>query len=152
VADLAPGGGGLAALAIDYSDDELDAIASIQLTVIASCSGARSRRPAGARPREDLVARAAARAAIDAATRGLVARRAIALGGTPVRPRVRFIEPHATLLSAFVGADATASIRVERPGRTRVRALFADEAVVEQDSLPGQGNQADGRPPARAGA
>jgi hypothetical protein len=90
------------------------------------------------------VARAAARAAIDAATRELVARRAIALEGTPVRPRVRFIEPHATLLGAFVGADATASIRVERPGRTRVRALFArDEAIVEQVSLPGQGNQAE---------
>jgi hypothetical protein len=133
VADpVTPAAGRIAALSVDYSDDELDAIAEL------------FRRPdlGGRRvldPAEDAVGRAAARAAIDAATRGLVARRAIALEGTPVRPRVRFIEPHATLLGAFVGADATASVRIERPGRTRVRALFArDDVVVEQASLPGQ--------------
>lgn len=128
----AVGGGGVAALSIDYSDDELDAIA--ELFRRPDLGGRRVRDPG-----EDIAARAAARAAIDAATRGLVARRAIALEGTPVRPRVRFIEPHATLLGAFVGADATASVRVERPGRTQVRALFArDDVVVDQASLPGQ--------------
>lgn len=128
----AAGGGGVATLSVDYSDDELDAIADLFRRP--DLGGRRVRDPG-----EDIAARAAARAAIDAATRGLVARRAIALEGTPVRPRVRFIEPHATLLGAFVGADATASVRVERPGRTQVRALFArDDVVVEQSSLPGQ--------------
>ncbi len=133
MADLpAADGGRLAALSIDYSDDELDAIAEL------------FRRPdLGSRrvrePPEDAPGRAAARAAIETATRGLVARRAIALEGTPVRPRVRFVEPHATLLGAFVGADATASVRVERPSRTTTRALFArDDVVVEQSSLPAQ--------------
>jgi hypothetical protein len=133
VADPAtPGGGHIAALSVDYSDDELDAIA--ELFRRPDLGGRRVRDPA-----EDAAGRAAARAAIDTATRGLVARRAIALEGTPVRPRVRFIDPHATLLGAFVGADATASVRVERTGRTQVRALFArDDVVVEQASLPGQ--------------
>jgi hypothetical protein len=134
VAELAsPGGGGrVAAVSIDYSDDELDAIA--ELFRRPDLGGRRVRDPA-----EDVAGRAAARAAIDAATRGLVARRALSLEGTEVRPRVRFIEPHATLLGAFVGADATASVRVERPGRTEVRALFARaDVVVEQSSLPGQ--------------
>jgi hypothetical protein len=131
VADLAAEGRA-AAVSIDYSDDELDAIA--ELFRRPDLGGRRVRDPG-----EDVAARAAARAAIDAATRGLVARRAIALEGTPVRPRVRFIEPHATLLGTFVGADATASVRVERPGRTQVRALFArDDVVVEQASVPGQ--------------
>jgi hypothetical protein len=124
--------GRIAALSVDYSDDELDAIA--ELFRRPDLGGRRVREPG-----EDVAARAAARAAIDAATRGLVARRAIALEGTPVRPRVRFIEPHATLLDAFVGSDATASVRVERPGHTQVRALFVrDDVVVEQVSLPGQ--------------
>jgi len=128
----AGGGGGVAALSIDYSDDELDAIADLFRRP--DLGGRRVRDPG-----EDVAGRAAARAAMDAATRGLVARRAIALEGTPVRPRVRFIEPHATLLGAFVGADATASVRVERPGHTQVRALFArDDVVIEQVSLPGQ--------------
>jgi hypothetical protein len=132
VTDPAAGAGGVVALAIDYSDDELDAIADLFRRP--DLGGRRVRDPG-----EDVTARAAARAAMDAATRGLVARRAIALEGTPVRPRVRFIEPHATLLGAFVGADATASVRVERPGHTQVRALFArDVVVVEQASLPGQ--------------
>lgn len=133
MADLpASDGGRIAALSVDYSDDELDAIA--ELFRRPDLGGRRVRDPG-----EDVAARAAARAAIDTATRGLVARRAIALEGTPVRPRVRFIEPHATLLGAFVGADATASVRVERPGHTQVRALFArDVVVVEQSSLPGQ--------------
>ncbi len=131
MADLAAEGRA-AAVSIDYSDDELDAIA--ELFRRPDLGGRRVRDPG-----EDVAARAAARAAIDAATRGLVARRAIALEGTPVRPRVRFIEPHATLLGTFVGADATASVRVERPGRTQVRALFArDDVVVEQASVPGQ--------------
>jgi hypothetical protein len=129
---VTPAGARVAALSVDYSDDELDAIA--ELFRRPDLGGRRVRDPA-----EDAAGRAAARAAIDAATRGLVARHAIALEGTPVRPRVRFIEPHATLLGAFVGADATASIRVERTGRTQVRALFArDDVVVEQASLPGQ--------------
>jgi len=135
VAELASAGGGdgrVAAVSIDYSDDELDAIA--ELFRRPDLGGRRVRDPG-----EDVAGRAAARAAIEAATRGLVARRAVALEGTEVRPRVRFIEPHATLLGAFVGADATASVRVERPGRTEVRALFArDDVVVEQSSLPGQ--------------
>lgn len=127
-----PTQGRVAALSVDYSDDELDAIA--ELFRRPDLGGRRVRDPA-----EDVAGRAAARAAIDAATRGLVARRAIALEGTPVRPRVRFIEPHATMLGAFVGADATASVRVERPGHTQVRALFArDDVVVGQTSLPGQ--------------
>lgn len=131
MADL-QGPGRIAALSVDYSDDELDAIA--ELFRRPDLGGRRVRDPG-----EDVVARAVARASIDAATRGLVARRAIALEGTPVRPRVRFIEPHATLLGAFVGADATASVRVERPGHTQVRALFArGDVVVEQSSLPGQ--------------
>jgi hypothetical protein len=138
VAEPASSGGGdgrVAAVSIDYSDDELDAIA--ELFRRPDLGGRRVRDPA-----EDVAGRAAARAAIDAATRGLVARRALALEGTEVRPRVRFIEPHATLLGAFVGADATASVRVERRGRTEVRALFARaDVVVEQSSLPGQASK-----------
>lgn len=129
---VAPPAGRIATLAVDYSDDELDAIAEL------------FRRPdlGGVRVRDrppDAHARALLRAALDAATRGLVARRAIALEGTRWRPQVRFLEPHATLLGAFVGADATASIRVEAPSRTHMRALFCrDDVVVEQTSLPGQ--------------
>ena len=121
--------GGVAMLAIDYSDDELDAIAELFHRRDLGSTGVRS-------PPEDPVERALLRAVSDAAIRALVARRAIALSGSESFPRVRFLDPHATILGTFVGADAVASVKVEQRGRVRTRALFASgEILVEQQPL-----------------
>lgn len=113
-------------VSVDYSDDELDAIAD-----------------AFARP--DLARRMAPgadhdqvrRAVLQSALRGLVARRAIKLGGTRSRPRITFLEPHATLLGAFVSADAAVTVRHERPRLLRAVSYFTRrDVVVEQHGLP----------------
>lgn len=109
-------------ISIDYSDDELDAIAE-----------AFTRRDIARRERGDDDDGPVRRAQNQTALRGLVARRAIALGGTPARPRMTFLEPHATLLGALLGAEAVATIRHERGPVARAVSLFAHgEVVVEQ--------------------
>ncbi len=72
------------------------------------------------------------------ALRGLVARRAIMLEGTFERPRLTFLEPHATLLGAFLGAEAVATIRREERSTARAVTLFAHrDMVVEQGARDG---------------
>jgi hypothetical protein len=49
-----------------------------------------------------------------------------------------FLEPHATLLGAWLGADAVATVRHEQRAGVRAVSLFAhDEVVVEQVALEG---------------
>ena len=117
-------------LSIDYSDDELDALA------VAFSRSDLARRPE--RVGGDPVRRAQQQTAL----RGLVARHAIALGGTPTRPRIEFLEPHATLLGAFLSAAAVATVRREVREEARTVSLFVhDEVVVHQAALPGQAIQ-----------
>ncbi len=114
-------------ISIDYSDDELDAIAD-----------AFTRRDIARRERAGDAHDPVRRAQSQTALRGLVARRAIALGGSPARPRMTFLEPHATLLGAFLGAEAVATIRHERGPTVRAVSLFAHgDVVVEQAARPG---------------
>lgn len=124
----AAGGGKLLELSADYSDDELDAVAELY-----DRSRLRGRRaPAD---RDERTRRAVA----DAALRALVARRALILEGGPARPTVRLLEPHASLLEPFVHPDATVAVRVDRPGRSVTRALFArGQRIVVQEAVPGQ--------------
>lgn len=125
-------------VSIDYSDDELDAIAE-----------AFTRRDIARRERTADGGDPVRRARNETALRGLVARRAIELGGAPGRPRMSFLEPHATLLGAFLGAPAVATVRIERGPVARAVSLFAhDEVVVEQaprDGLQIQRMTAHGR-------
>lgn len=111
-------------ISIDYSDDELDAIAE-----------AFTRRDIARRSRaDDPIWRAQAQTAL----RGLVARRAITLGGSRERPRLSFLEPHATLLGAMLGAEAVVTIRREKGPTTHAVTLFAHgEVVVEQAARGG---------------
>ena len=114
-------------ISIDYSDDELDAIAE-----------AFTRRDIARRERADDAPDPIWRAQAQTALRGLVARRAITLGGTPARPRLTFLEPHATLLGALLGAEAIATIRRERGASLRAVSLFAHgDVVVEQAAREG---------------
>ena len=120
----------VSAISIDYSDDELDAIA------------AAFSRPDLARRAERVGGDPIRRAQQQTALRGLVARHAIALSGTPTRPRIEFLEPHATMLGAFLQAQAVATVRREAREETRAVSLFAhDEVVVHQASLPAQAIQ-----------
>jgi hypothetical protein len=115
------------AISIDYSDDELDAISTAFL-----------RRDIARRQRADDQHDAIRRAQNQTALRGLVARRAIMLGGTPKWPRVTFLEPHATLLGAFLGATCIATIRRDERKVTRAISLFVhDKVVVEQAAREG---------------
>lgn len=115
------------ATSVDYSSDELDALASAFL------------RPDLARRSERVGGSAIERAQHGTALRGLVARHAIALGGQPGKPRITFLEPHATLLDAFLNAGAVATIRTEARLTRRAVSLFAaDDAVVHRSELPGQ--------------
>jgi hypothetical protein len=109
-------------ISVDYSDDELDAIAE-----------AFTRRDIARRERAGDATDPIRRAQNQTALRGLVARRAIALGGSAARPRMEFLEPHATLLGAFLRAEAVATIRRERGPAAETVSLFADgDVVVEQ--------------------
>jgi hypothetical protein len=110
-------------ISIDYSDDELDAIAE-----------AFTRRDIARRERAGDAHDPIWRAQSQTALRGLVARRAITLGGTPARPRLTFLEPHATLLGAMLGADAIATIRRERGATVRAVSLFAHGGVVVEQA------------------
>ncbi len=115
------------AVSVDYSDDELDALATAFLRADLA------RRPD--RVPHDAVRRAQQQTAL----RGLVARRAIALGGTASAPRITFFEPHATVLGAFLNAGAVATIRTEKRGGANAASLFAhDDVVVHQVALQGQ--------------
>jgi hypothetical protein len=118
-------------ISIDYSDDELDAIAE-----------AFTRRDIARSERAGDGADPIRRAQNQTALRGLVARRAIALGGTAARPRMEFLEPHATLLGAFLEAEAVATIRHERGPAANAVSLFAHgEVVVEQAPRDGHAIQ-----------
>lgn len=117
-------------VSIDYSDDELDALASAFT------------RPDLARRPERAGGDAIRRAQQQTALRGLVARKAIALGGTAGRPSITLLEPHATLLGAFLSAPVLATVRHESAMGTRAVSLFAHDAVVvHQDAIPGQALQ-----------
>lgn len=117
-------------ISIDYSDDELDALASA------------FSRPDLARRPDRAGGDAIRRAQQQTALRGLVARKAIALGGTTARPQITFLDPHATLLGAYLGAPVLATVRHESAMGTRAVSLFAHDAVVvHQDAIPGQAVQ-----------
>lgn len=118
-------------VSIDYSDDELDAV-----------SHAFTRRDIARREVASEARDAIRRARNQTALRGLVARRAIALGGTAARPRMTFLEPHATLLDAFLRADSIATIRHDALDVARAVTLFAhQQTVVEQAARPGMAIQ-----------
>lgn len=118
---------GLVSVSADYSEDELDVIAEVY-------SRSRLRRRRAEAGEDEKVRRAVA----DAVLRGLVARRALVLGGTADHPRIRFLEPHSTLLNPMVGAEATVTARLAARGRVTARVLFARGGVmVEQQALPG---------------
>jgi len=115
------------AISIDYSDDELDAISTAFL-----------RRDIARRARADDAHDPIRRAQNQTALRGLVARRAIMLGGTASRPRVTFLEPHATLLDAYLRAGSIATIRRDERKVSRAVSLFVHgEIVVEQAAREG---------------
>lgn len=113
-------------VSIDYSADELDALASA------------FRRADLARAPERAAGDPIERARHQTALRGLVARRAIVLSGTPARPRIALLDPHATLLGGWLGARAIATVRHEDRARTRVSSLHAAGVLVHQEALPGQ--------------
>jgi len=121
-------GGRLLELSSDYSEDELDAIAELY-------DRARLRMRRSPADRDERTRRAVA----DAALRALVARRAMVLEGGPSRPRVRLLEPHASVLEPFVHPEAIVAIRAFRPDSSTVlRVLFVrEDAVVVQEALPG---------------
>ncbi len=117
-------------ISIDYSDDELDALAS------AFTRPDLARRPD--RAGSDPIRRAQQQTAL----RGLVARKAIALGGTTARPQITFLDPHATMLGAYLGAPVLATVRHESAMGTRAVSLFSHDAVVvHQEAIPGQAVQ-----------
>lgn len=118
--------GTLTGLSADYSDDELDAIALLL------------DRPLLAARKRVHGPTAVERAVNEAALRGLVARRALVLEGNEQRRRVRFLEPHRSLLDPFVAASTTIAIWVHRPAHVSATAFFlhGDEAV-RQTALPG---------------
>ncbi|MBJ7469861.1 MAG: hypothetical protein JHD16_01100 [Solirubrobacteraceae bacterium] len=125
-----PTGPFVRAVSIDYSDDELDALASA------------FNRPDLARRPERAGGDPVRRAQQQTALRGLVARKAIALTGSTARPRIAFLDPHATMLGTYLRASALATVRTETADRTRAVSLLADdEVVVLQEALPGQAIQ-----------
>ncbi|MEH3052382.1 MAG: hypothetical protein PGN13_00040 [Patulibacter minatonensis] len=117
-------------ISVDYSDDELDALAT------AFGRKDLARRPE--RSTDDPIRRAQRQTAL----RGLVARHAIMLSGTPNRPQIAFLDPHATLLGTWLRAPAVATIRTEaREAARSASLLVGDEVVVHQAALPGQAIQ-----------
>ena len=117
-------------ISIDYSDDELDALAS----AFGRTDLARMPERVG----DDPVRRAQHQTAL----RGLVARRAIMLSGTAARPQIAFLDPHATLLGSWLRAPAVATLRTETREAVRsVTLLVGDEVIVHQASIPGQAIQ-----------
>jgi hypothetical protein len=123
---------GLLSLSIDYSEDELDALAD--LFGVPALGSARLRRPPASGTEEAVL-----RATLATATRGLVARRAMVLSGTAIRPKVELLEPHATILRAFLGS--TTVIRAERrtPREVDRWVVFVrDDVAVEQRAVAGR--------------
>jgi hypothetical protein len=121
---------GTLAIGVDYSQDELDALADAY--GVRALGSARLLEP----PRVELDA-AVLRATLATALRGLVARRAIMLEGTATAPRIAFLEPHATVLAAFVGAQRIVRVDTRTPTRFDRRLVFVRDAVaVEQIALP----------------
>lgn len=117
--------GRVSALAADYSVDELDAVAD--------AFGVPALGGPGLQAPSDAVL---LRATLDTALRGLVARRAITLGGSASVPRIELLEPHATLLGTFAGAQRMVVVEERGRDRTERRVLFArDDVVVEQQAL-----------------
>ncbi len=114
-------------ISVDYSDDELDAI-----------SEAFTRRDIARRERGGDSHDPVRRAQNHTALRGLVARRAISLDGSAAHPRITFLEPHATLLGAFLGATAVATVRRESATAESAESLFVHgDVVVEQTAREG---------------
>ena len=119
----------IAELTLDYSDDELDAVADLfDRRVFAQ---RRQRDP----DRDERTRRAVA----DAMLRALAARRALVLEGSPARPRVRLLEPHATVLDPFVAPEVEVHVVEESALGMRAWSLYArGEVVVERRALPGE--------------
>jgi hypothetical protein len=109
------------ALSADYSHDELDAVAD--------AFGVTSRGSARlqSQPDDPLL-----RASLATALRGLVARRALTLGGTAASPRIELLEPHGTLLGTFIGATRVLSAEAEERSRTERWVVFLREDVAVQ--------------------
>lgn len=110
----------------DYSEDELDALAELFDVRALGSSRLLDSDP------EDVVLRAV----LACATRSLVARRAIMLTGTAQRPQIEFLEPHATLLGTFLGAEEIVIVQRDGRGLSSRLVLFArNELVVTQEAL-----------------
>jgi hypothetical protein len=117
-------------ISVDYSDDELDALAA----AFGRADLARRPERAGGDPIR--------RAQHQTALRGLVARRAIMLSGTAARPQIAFLDPHATLLGTWLRAATVATLRSEsREAARSVSLLVGDGVVVHQAAIPGQAIQ-----------
>ena len=119
-------------LTIDYSEDELDALAD--LFGVPALGSARLRRPPAS-----ATAEAVLRATLATATRSLVARRAMILTGTAIAPKVELLEPHATLLATFLGSTTVVSVERRRRDETERRVVFVrGDVAVEQRALAGR--------------
>jgi hypothetical protein len=127
-----PGPGAVRSLSIDYSEDELDALAD--LFGLPALGSARLRRPPATGTEEAVL-----RATLATATRGLVARHAMMLSGTAIRPKVELLEPHATILRTFLGSTAVLAVEQQRRAEVDRRVLFVrDDVVVEQRAVGGR--------------
>jgi hypothetical protein len=119
---------GVLTLSVDYSVDELDALADA-FGVAAFGSDRLGRGGTDA----------VLRATLATALRGLVARRAIALGGSAATPRIELLEPHGTILGTALGAARIVRVEVVDPAGIRSWVVFARGGVaVEQHALPAQ--------------
>ena len=124
--------GRVLSMSVDYSEDELDALADI--FGVPALGSARLRNP----PATPL-AEAVLRASLGTAIRGLVARRAIMLGGTALRPEIEFLEPHGSFLSVFLGAQATFAVRRDGDRGIEQHVVFVrDATAVEQRTADGR--------------
>ena len=122
----------LRSLSIDYSEDELDALAD--LFGVPALGSARLRRPPASGTEEAVL-----RATLATATRSLVARRAMVLSGTAIAPTVELLEPHATLLRTFLGSTTVVSVeRAERSATDRWVVFVREGVAVEQRAVQGR--------------
>ena len=124
--------GAMLTLSVDYSEDELDALAD--LFGVPALGSPRLRRPPASGTAEAVL-----RATLATATRGLVARRAMMLTGTAIRPKVELLEPHATLLRTFLGAETIVTVERVTPTETDRWVVFVrGDVVVEQRAMSGR--------------
>jgi hypothetical protein len=121
---------GTIALSADYSQDELDAVADA--FGVRWLGSARLLSPSHDR--------AVLEASLATALRGLVARRALVLEGTSTSPRIRLLEPHATLLETFVHPQRIVRVDVRAAKRFERRVAFVrGEVAVAQERAASPG-------------